>query len=158
MRTAGSFRSVSTSKHAALDGSYYELWRVKARIASFVAIARGDVPAEHWLALGRTFGVVGDGGAAFLGAARCSNTSCRCSSCNSFENSLLDEACRQPVSAQIDFAARHNVPWGISEAAFSALDSTRFTSIRRSVFPAWACDGASMTTWWSRRTRVPSRS
>ena len=39
-----------------LDGSYYDLLASEARIASFVAIARGDVPAEHWLALGRIFG------------------------------------------------------------------------------------------------------
>ena len=28
----------------------------------------------------------------------------------------------KPSATQIDFAARRNVPWGISEAAFSALD------------------------------------
>ena len=43
----------------------------------------------------------------------------------SFANSLLDEACRQAVLTQIDFAARRDVPWGISEAAFSAVDVNR---------------------------------
>ena len=42
-----------------------------------------------------------------------------------FANSLLEDAYRQAVSTQIDFAVRRGVPWGISEAAFSALDMHR---------------------------------
>ncbi len=36
-----------------LDGSYYDLLASEARIASLVAIAKGDVPQSHWLHLGR---------------------------------------------------------------------------------------------------------
>ena len=38
----------------ALDGSYYDLLASEARLASFIAIAKNDVPAEHWFRLGRT--------------------------------------------------------------------------------------------------------
>ncbi|MDP2661204.1 MAG: DUF3131 domain-containing protein, partial [Dehalococcoidia bacterium] len=38
------------------DSSYYDLLASEARLASLVAIARGDVPGEHWFALGRFFG------------------------------------------------------------------------------------------------------
>jgi cyclic beta-1,2-glucan synthetase len=38
------------------------------------------------------------------------------------ENSLLDRACCDAVHCQIAYAAQHDVPWGISESAFSALD------------------------------------
>ena len=37
----------------ALDGSYYDLLASESRLASFMAIAKNDVPAEHWFRLGR---------------------------------------------------------------------------------------------------------
>ena len=33
---------------ASLDASYYDLLASEARLASFVAIAKNDVPVEHW--------------------------------------------------------------------------------------------------------------
>ena len=37
-----------------LDRSCYDLLASEARLASFFAIAKGDVPARHWFRLGRT--------------------------------------------------------------------------------------------------------
>ena len=37
-----------------LDGSYYDLMASEARLASFVAIAKGDVPQSHWFHLNRS--------------------------------------------------------------------------------------------------------
>ena len=37
-----------------LDSSYYDLLASEARLASFVAIATGKVPHEHWFKLGRS--------------------------------------------------------------------------------------------------------
>ena len=37
-----------------LDPSCYDLLASEARLASFVAIAKGDIPARHWFRLGRT--------------------------------------------------------------------------------------------------------
>src|SRR5439155_25254298 len=34
-----------------LDGSFYDLLASEARLASFVAIAKGDVPQHHWFHL-----------------------------------------------------------------------------------------------------------
>src|SRR5207237_1320626 len=39
-----------------LDSSFYDLLASEARLTSFLAIARGDVPMEHWWALSRPFG------------------------------------------------------------------------------------------------------
>ncbi len=41
----------------------------------------------------------------------------------SYENSLLDQACEAAVARQIEYGNQRGVPWGISESAFSALDS-----------------------------------
>jgi len=108
-----------------LDASYYDLLASEARIASFVAIARGDVPAEHWLALGRAFRVIGGRRVLLSWSGTMFEYLMPLLIMRSFANSLLDEACRQAILAQIDFAARRDVPWGISEAAFSALDVNR---------------------------------
>ena len=47
----------------ALDPGYYDLLASEARLASFVAIAKGDVPTEHWFRLGRALTPVGRGSA-----------------------------------------------------------------------------------------------
>ena len=36
-----------------LDSNYYDLLASEARIASLLAIAKGDVPQSHWLHLAR---------------------------------------------------------------------------------------------------------
>src|SRR5258708_40210472 len=48
----------------------------------------------------------------------------------SFENSLLDNACRQAVARQIEYGNQNGIPWGFSEAAFSALDSNHIYQYR----------------------------
>jgi len=108
-----------------LDGSYYDLLASESRTASFVAIARGEVPVEHWQALQRKFGV-NDGRRVLLSwSGTMFEYLMPLLIMRSFTNSLLDDGCRQAVQAQIDFAARRKVPWGISEAAFSAVDAHR---------------------------------
>ena len=42
-----------------LDPNCYDLLASEARLASFVAIAKGDVPARHWFRLGRAVTPVG---------------------------------------------------------------------------------------------------
>ena len=72
------------------------------------------------------------------GAARCSNTSCRCCSRARHENSLLDRACHDAVHCQIAYGEKLGVPWGISESAFSALDRNHVYQYRAFGVPALA--------------------
>jgi cyclic beta-1,2-glucan synthetase len=46
-----------------LDPSCYDLLASEARLASFVAIAKGDVPTRHWFRLGRALTPVDRGSA-----------------------------------------------------------------------------------------------
>ena len=41
------------------DTAFYDLLASEARLGSFVAIARGDVPVEHWFSLSRPYTSVG---------------------------------------------------------------------------------------------------
>ena len=47
----------------ALDPSCYDLLASEARLASFIAIAKGDVPARHWFHLGRAVTPIAHGAA-----------------------------------------------------------------------------------------------
>ena len=47
------YRLADAEGPGALDGSFYDLLASEARLASFVAIAKGDVPQHHWFHLGR---------------------------------------------------------------------------------------------------------
>jgi len=105
-----------------LDSGYYDLLASEARLASFVAIAKEDVPAAHWFQLGRQLTPVYRGAALvswsgsmfeYLMPALVMRTPAR---------SLLDQTCRLVVRRQIQYGAERRVPWGVSESAFNARD------------------------------------
>lgn len=111
----------SVSEHR-LDTSFYDLLASEARLASLIAIARREVSESHWWALGRPFGLsLGRtvlrswGGTMFEFLMPVIYT-------KNFENSLLDHACKDAVLCQIDYGKKRNIPWGISESAYSGLD------------------------------------
>ena len=51
--SASSFASATTPRSDQLDAHYYDLLASEARLASYLAIVKGDVPESHWSALGR---------------------------------------------------------------------------------------------------------
>ena len=53
-RTAKLFAIGYQQASHSLDASYYDLLASEARLASFIAIAKNDVPVDHWFRLGRT--------------------------------------------------------------------------------------------------------
>jgi cyclic beta-1,2-glucan synthetase len=121
-----------------LDSSFYDLLASEARLTSFLAIARGDVPVEHWWALSRPFGsaygrlpLLSWSGTMFEYLMPLLFTQMH-------ENSLLDRACHDAVRCQIAYAQQSRVPWGISESAFSALDRHNIYQYRAFGVPALA--------------------
>lgn len=113
-----------------LDSSYYDLLASEARLASFISIAKADVPLEHWWALGRPFTSVNGrrvllswGGTMFEYLMPLLFT-------KSYEGSLLGEACKSAVACQIDYGNKRGIPWGISEAAFSGIDVRKIYQYR----------------------------
>ena len=112
------------------DTSYYDLLASEARVASLVAIARREVPAEHWLALGRPYGTV-DGKPVLLSwSGTMFEYLMPLLFTETLENSLLDYSCRAAVTRQIEYGRQRGIPWGISESAFSALDANRVYQYR----------------------------
>lgn len=106
----------------ALDASYYDLLASESRLLSFLAIAKGDVPRRHWMALGRPFMSVGvrPGLKSWSGSM--------------FEylmptlvmdepaGGLVQVANLAAVAEQQAFGNAQNLPWGVSESAYFAQD------------------------------------
>lgn len=104
------------------DASSYDLLASEARLTSFVAIAQGLLPCDHWLALGRPL-VAGNGNPTLVSWGG-----------SMFEylmpqllmpdiaDSLMGQSCRNAVAIQIDHARRLDLPWGVSESACSRIN------------------------------------
>ncbi len=105
-----------------LDHAYYDLLASEARLGSFVAIARGDVPTEHWFVMSRPYGAVGQRQVLLSWTGTMFEYLMPLLFQRSYANSLLDKATREAVTIQITYGRTHNVPWGISESASGDLD------------------------------------
>lgn len=105
-----------------LDTSFYDLLASESRLTSLLAIARGDVPLEHWWALGRPFGSANGRLPLLSWSGTMFEYLMPVLFTRMHENSLLDRVCRDAVHCQIAYGKQRGVPWGISESAFSALD------------------------------------
>jgi cyclic beta-1,2-glucan synthetase len=106
-----------------LDTNFYDLLASEARLASFIAIAKGDLPAKHWFRLGRTMTRI-DGSAGLMSWSG-----------SMFEylmpslvmrapaGSLLEQTSRLIVWRQEKYGNGLGVPWGMSESEYNARDS-----------------------------------
>jgi cyclic beta-1,2-glucan synthetase len=110
--------------------SHYDLLASESRLTSLIAIARGDVPIEHWFALGRPMRTEPQGRQLLSWSGTMFEFLMPLLFTNSYENSQLDLACRNAVKAQIRFGRRAGVPWGLSESAYSALDARQIYQYR----------------------------
>ncbi|HEY0519105.1 MAG TPA: glucoamylase family protein, partial [Ilumatobacteraceae bacterium] len=106
----------------ALDPSYYDLLASEARLASFIAIAKGDVPPDHWFRLGRSLTPVGRGSALISWSGSMFEFLMPNLVMREPANSLLDQTNQLVVARQMQYAAELGVPWGISESGFNARD------------------------------------
>jgi len=113
----------NVSEHKRDRGSY-DLLASEARLCSFVAIAQGRMPQDHWFKLGRLITknegdpvLISWGGSMFeyLMPLLVMPT---------YEGSLLDRTYKAMVGGQMRYAAKNNnIPWGISESGYNKIDA-----------------------------------
>jgi cyclic beta-1,2-glucan synthetase len=108
---------------ASLDGNFYDLLASEARLASFIAIAKGDLPAKHWFRLGRTLTPI-DGGSGLISWSG-----------SMFEYLMPSLVMRAPAASllaqtnalivwrQRTYAEKRGMPWGISESEYDVRDA-----------------------------------
>jgi cellobiose phosphorylase len=105
------------------DSSFYDLLASEARLASFVAVAQGQVGQDHWFALGRL--LVSGHGEPVLASWSGSMFEYLMPALVMplYENTLLAETCRGAVERQIEYGRQRRVPWGISESGYNLTDA-----------------------------------
>ena len=104
------------------DASFYDLLASEARLCSYVAIAQGQVPQDHWFSLGRL--LVASRGEPILVSWSGSMFEYLMPLLvmPNYENTLLDHTCKAAVRQQIEYGQARGVPWGISESGYNRTD------------------------------------
>ncbi|MGB6307345.1 MAG: glucoamylase family protein [Steroidobacteraceae bacterium] len=114
--------SIGCTADGTLDSNCYDLLASEARLASFFAIAKNDIPARHWFRLGRSVTPVGKGAALISWSGSMFEYLMPSLVMRAPAGSLLEQTSRLIVQRQIGYGAELGVPWGISESAYNARD------------------------------------
>jgi cyclic beta-1,2-glucan synthetase len=105
-----------------LDPSAYDLLASEARLASFVAIAQGQLPQEGWFRLGRLLAAT-DGDPVLLSwSGSMFEYLMPHLVMPAYEGSLLEQTMRAAVARQIQYGRQRGVPWGVSESGYNTVD------------------------------------
>ena len=116
------FRLADGESAGRLDAACYDLLASEARLASFLAIARGEVPERHWFRLGRSITSVHGAPVLLSWSATLFEYLMPLLLMRTYPGTLLDESCHLALRRQIEYAGTRGVPWGISESAYNLVD------------------------------------
>lgn len=105
-----------------LDEACYDLLASEARLTSLFAIAKGDLPMEHWYRLGRHVVPIGARGALVSWSGSMFEYLMPPLVMQERSGGILNQTNNLIVQEQMNHGRRLGTPWGISEAAFNALD------------------------------------
>ncbi len=105
-----------------IHSACYDLLASEARIAAFLAVAKGEVPQQSWFRLDRTH-VFADGQPALLSWTGTMFEYMMPSLwMRGFPDTLISRTLESAVHIQRDHV--RNIPWGISESGFAKRDSS----------------------------------
>jgi len=105
-----------------LDPSCYDLLASEARLASFIAIAKDDVPARHWFHLGRAVTPIANGAALISWSGSMFEYLMPSLVMRAPAGSLLERTSRLIVQRQMAYGTSLGLPWGVSESAYNMRD------------------------------------
>ncbi len=105
-----------------MDANHYDLLATEARLASFFAIAKGDIPVEHWSHLGRPITRKGQEATLLSWNGSMFEYLMPGLLMDSEPHTLLGHSCRTAIDWQQAWGERRGLPWGVSESGYSAQD------------------------------------
>ena len=105
------------------DASFYDLLASEARLASYLTIARGELPQDHWFALGRSLTEAGGEEVLLSWSGSMFEYLMPLLVMPTYPGTLLDETYRGMLKRQIEYGNQRGVPWGISESGYFATDA-----------------------------------
>ncbi|HUF25507.1 MAG TPA: glucoamylase family protein [Gemmatimonadaceae bacterium] len=106
----------------ARDPSHYDLLASEARLASYLAIARRDVPPEHWFRLGRGLRRTEGETALVSWSGSMFEYLMPLLVMRSYPATVLHQTYEGAVRRQMAYGAERSVPWGVSESAYNIRD------------------------------------
>lgn len=104
------------------DDSHYDLLASEARLASFVAIAKNEVPVEHWFRLSRTLNRAAGSMALVSWSGSMFEYLMPALVMRSLPLTMLDQTYHGAVARHRAYARARGVPWGVSESAYNVRD------------------------------------
>lgn len=104
------------------DESFYDLFASEARLTSFFAISKGDIPSDTWFRLGRPLTKVAGGRALISWSATMFEYLMPLLVMKRFRLTLLDQTYLTVLNRQIEYGKENNIPWGVSESGYYARD------------------------------------
>lgn len=105
------------------DPHHYDLLASEARIASFLAVMRREVPMEHWFAMGRPLAASSPGAAMLLSwGGSMFEYLMPTLLMRSHPDTLLSLSCEAAIEVQMAHGRAHGEPWGVSESGYAFLD------------------------------------
>jgi cyclic beta-1,2-glucan synthetase len=108
-----------------LDNNCYDLLASEARIASIIALAKGEVPQSHWLQLSRPLTRVEGMPVLLSWSATMFEYLMPPLFLRSYPGTLLADSAQGAVHHQITYGKAKGVPWGISESGFYLFDANQ---------------------------------
>jgi cyclic beta-1,2-glucan synthetase len=106
----------------ALDPSCYDLVASEARLASLVAIAKGDAPAKHWFRLSHALAPTSHGAVLVSWSGSMFEYLMPALVMAEPPESLIGRTNSLVVKRQVEYGRARGVPWGVSESAYNARD------------------------------------
>ncbi|MEM1041883.1 MAG: glucoamylase family protein [Bacteroidota bacterium] len=104
------------------DDSTYDLLASEARLASYLAIGKGEVPPEHWFRLSRSTRSTRGRKTLLSWSGTMFEYLMPLLFMRTYPRTLLDETLYNAVSTQRFYGRSKGRPWGISESAYYTLD------------------------------------
>jgi len=103
-----------------LHSACYDLLASEARIASFIAVAKGDIPQQSWFRLDRSHVLVKDHAALLSWTGTMFEYMMPALWMRNYPNTLISRSLEAAVKIQRAYV--RDIPWGISESGFAKMD------------------------------------
>lgn len=105
-----------------LTNSYYDLLSSEARLASYIAVCRREVPVSHWFKLGRSIVLINK----YLSLVSWTGTMFEYFMPSILmkvhDDTLMSETYMTVIKSQIEYGNSRKLPWGTSESGFYMFD------------------------------------
>ncbi len=106
-----------------LNSATYDMLASEARIATFLAIAKGDLPQQSWFKMSRTHTIALNRAVLLSWTGTMFEYLMPALWMRSYPDTLIARTFGATVEIQREFGRNHRIPWGISEAGHAQQDA-----------------------------------